>query len=81
MQPHEERVVQEKEELHTRIERLQGFINQPHDIFAALPVEEQVRLRKQHNIMREYEAVLDERIANFPAPSAAAAEEPAADAQ
>lgn len=67
MQPHQQRVVDEKEELDGRIVRLDQFIEG--DLFKSLPSDEQDRLVKQLRIMYEYLAVLGERVAAFPPPT------------
>jgi len=56
MQPHQQRVVDEKAELG-------AFKNT--DVFASLPWQEQERLNTQAHIMTMYSAVLGERIAAF----------------
>lgn len=66
-QPHQRRVVQEKEELDYKIINLDKFLLT--DIFNALPAEEQDRLSRQFDVMKEYASILGERIAAFPAPS------------
>jgi hypothetical protein len=63
MQPHQQRVVDEKAELSGKLYKLETF----HDtaIFASLPPAEQTRLTRQLYIMKLYEQVLSERIAAF----------------
>lgn len=63
MQPHQERVVQEKAELSEKVDKLETFIGG--SIYASLPPAEQSRLTRQHLIMQLYEQVLSERIAAF----------------
>ena len=63
MQPHQQRVVTEKEELDAKIAALDGFIGG--DIFAGLDNGEQDRLVRQYKHMAQYSAVLGERISNF----------------
>ena len=63
MQPHQQRVVDEKRELDEKRENLGQFKNT--DIFASLPWQEQERLNTQAHIMTMYSAVLGERISNF----------------
>lgn len=63
MQPHQQRVVDEKTELDIKITKLSDFSNG--DIFKTLPDDEQERLTRQFNIMRDYSAVLGERINAF----------------
>lgn len=61
--PWQQRVVEEKAQLDDRLEKLTAFAKT--DTFAQLPVAEQDRLTKQHNIMTSYSLVLEERIQNF----------------
>jgi len=64
MQPHQERVVAELKELTVKREKLAHFLGA--DVFRALPTDEQSRLRRQFDIMVQYEGVLQERIDHFP---------------
>lgn len=57
------RVVAEKAELDDRLGKLLAFHSTP--IFAALPGDEQNRLRRQADVMAELSTVLGERIDNF----------------
>jgi hypothetical protein len=69
MQPHQQRVVDEKAELDTKIAALAGFIatfDKPMSKFAMLPEPERHRMYAQHRVMVEYSAILGERIAAFP---------------
>ena len=63
MKPHQQRVVEEKEELDEKRQRLVEFKNT--DLFASLPWQEQERLNTQAHIMTMYSAVLGARIAAF----------------
>jgi len=63
MQPHQQRVVDEKRELDEKREKLGRFKNS--DVFAELMWQEQERLNTQAHIMTMYSAILGERIANF----------------
>lgn len=63
MQPHQQRVVDEKRDLDEKREKLGQFKNT--DLFASLPWQEQERLNTQAHIMTMYSAVLGERIAAF----------------
>jgi radical SAM superfamily enzyme YgiQ (UPF0313 family) len=65
MQPHQERVVAELKEL-TEKRRKLGLFIADNAMFGALPREERVRLRRQFDIMIQYEGVLQERIDHFP---------------
>jgi hypothetical protein len=63
LQPHQQRVVTEREELADKLSKLSAFI--VGSVFASLPDAEQERLRRQAQIMDAYVNVLDERIAAF----------------
>ncbi|MBK1780593.1 hypothetical protein JHL22_05125 [Advenella sp. WQ 585] len=63
MQPHQQRVVEEKSELDERRTKLGEFKNT--DLFASLPWQEQERLNTQAHIMTMYSAILGERITQF----------------
>lgn len=63
MQPHQQRVVDEQEELKGRLDKLNSFFTTP--IFSGLDGAEQERLRRQAGVMQEYVDVLSERIAAF----------------
>jgi hypothetical protein len=63
MAPHQERVVEEKRSLDEKLSKLDAFGRT--ETFAALPVEEQGRLNRQHSIMEDYSRILAERIAAF----------------
>lgn len=68
MQPHQQRVVDEKTELDTKAKALSEFIgNSP--IFETLDPAEQERLKEQNDVMWQYSEILGARIAAFPAPS------------
>lgn len=64
LQPHQQRVVEESQELLGRIERLQAFTDSP--VFAGLDSAEQNRLLRQMSAMADYATVLAERINAFP---------------
>jgi hypothetical protein len=66
MEPYQQRVVDEKEDLHAKCARLAAFIEYG-QAFPTLAAEEQVRLRRQLVVMREYAGILIERIAAFQA--------------
>lgn len=63
MQPHQERVVTEKEDLDGKLSKLTAFFDGT--IFLALDGAEQGRLREQAQVMRRYSEILGERIAAF----------------
>lgn len=64
MQPHQERVVAEKNELDDKLSKLTKFIESS-DLFNDLVESEKARLVKQAVAMREYSSILGDRIANF----------------
>jgi len=66
MQPHQQRVVTELKELTEKREKLALFMN-GNPNWGLLPEAEQQRLRRQFDIMVQYEGVLQERIDHFPA--------------
>lgn len=63
MQPHQQRVVDEKEALDTKITDLARF--QTGVIFGGLIETERMRLFAQHRAMVTYSTILGERIAAF----------------
>jgi len=63
MQPHQQRVVDEKAELNERLGKLLAFFQSP--VFDGLSEAERSRLRNQARFMDGYAAVLEERIAAF----------------
>jgi hypothetical protein len=64
MQPHQQRVVDEKTELDDKLVKLDAFIVGS-EIFKDLPEDERTRLRKQAGFMKGYSDVLGDRIAAF----------------
>ncbi|MFZ2306826.1 MAG: hypothetical protein WAW73_20320 [Rhodoferax sp.] len=64
---HQQRVVDEKEEVSTRLAKLLSFFQGP--IFPTLDEAERSRLRNQARFMDGYAAVLKERIAAFKQPA------------
>lgn len=64
MQPHQQRVVDEKRELDERLSSLQKFVDAS-PIFEGLPEDKQDRLVRQRVAMTQYSEVLGERIAAF----------------
>lgn len=62
--PHEQRVVDEKAARDGEITRLTAFIG-GNPVFTNLPADEQARLRRQLDVMRELSVILGERIAAF----------------
>lgn len=63
MQPHQARVIAEKAELDSKIEKLAFFIQG--DVYSALEPEERLRLTRQLVHMKDYSDTLSERIAAF----------------
>ena len=62
--PHQQRVLDEKQELDIRISKLAEFI-QRNPVFNGLPDSERARLRRQLDVQYELSSILAERIANF----------------
>jgi hypothetical protein len=62
--PHQQRVVDEKEELDTRARALAAFFSS--QTYAGLPSAERARLVRQLALQIELSNVLGERIAAFP---------------
>lgn len=65
MQPHQQRVVDEKAELDKKANALSQFIG-ANQTFGALDAAEQERLREQCEVMWQYSEILGARIAAFP---------------
>jgi hypothetical protein len=63
MQPHQQRVVDEKTELDDKLGKLVKFYDT--DIYAKLDEAERVRLSRQGQVMSEYSDILGQRIAAF----------------
>lgn len=63
MQPHQERVIKEQEELGEKIKKLEAFLGAA--VAKTLPQEEQARLHEQHGHMMAYHEVLGRRIEAF----------------
>jgi hypothetical protein len=63
LQPHQQRVVNEKQELDKNLDKLTAFINSNN--FTTVDQDERRRLVKQESIMREYSDVSAERIEAF----------------
>jgi hypothetical protein len=62
--PHQQRVIDEKAARDGEITRLNAFIG-GNPVFTTLPTDEQARLRRQLDVMRELSVILGERIAAF----------------
>ncbi len=65
LQPHQQRVVDEKAELDERLTKLRAFGSQIGGIFDSLPTEEKQRLTEQEGHMAAYSDVLRRRIEAF----------------
>ena len=57
------RVLEEKRELDTRLEKLHAFIRGPS--FALVPADQRLLLEKQANLMTQLSCVLGDRLAAF----------------
>jgi hypothetical protein len=64
MQPHQQRVVDEKTELDAKFAKLEAFLGSP--IYQTLSPDEQDQLRRQATAMSIYSNILHECIINFP---------------
>jgi hypothetical protein len=65
MQPHQIRVVTERDDLAVKIEALGTFIDNQNPVFKNLDIEDQFLLKQQLTIMVEYHRILDARINRF----------------
>lgn len=65
MQPHEERIVAEKIELDSKLEKLDTFCFNKNTIFLSLPTEDQTLLIDQFHVMKRYSEILQLRINKF----------------
>jgi hypothetical protein len=63
LQPHQDRVIAERDELDVRLTKLNEFFQ--NDVFHVLPLEERTRLKCQALFMRGYLTMLNERIHAF----------------
>jgi hypothetical protein len=63
LQPYQERVIAERDDLQQKIEALDRFTGS--DTFRSLKLKEQYRQVRQLNHMRSYREVLNERIEDF----------------
>lgn len=64
LQPHEARVIAERDELRAKLKALTVFID-TNPTFVTLPKAEQDLLQKQEVLMRQYVSILTQRIALF----------------
>jgi len=65
VQAHQLRVVEEKKQLDEKIEALYDFIVVFQGFFETFPKDEQERLKRQLEIMKQYSEILEERIKHF----------------
>ena len=63
--PHQQRVVQEKEELDEKLSKLSAFIDSPNFTITVNDGNEIALLICQEEIMKDYSEILAERIAAF----------------
>ena len=63
LEPHQQRVVEEKQQNDERLAKLTAFLDGP--VFVRLDGAERARLTRQRRIMEELSEVLGERIAAF----------------
>jgi hypothetical protein len=63
LKPHEHCVINEKDELDIKLEKLESFFSTA--TFKKLNKDDQRLLKMQAQIMREYSNILQERIDNF----------------
>lgn len=63
MQPYQQRVVEEHDELAEKVSRLTAFVNS--DKFIRVDSREQSRLMEQLGVMTQYMGILEERIGAF----------------
>ena len=64
MQPHQQRVIDEKKELNEKLSKLKTFI-EVSPIFKSLHPDERNRLKHQFDVMTEYSNILSQRITAF----------------
>lgn len=62
-QPHQQRVVDEKAELDSKLEKLNTFLGGT--FYEGLPEAERLRLARQGCVMKDYSDILSDRIAAF----------------
>lgn len=66
LQPHQQRVIDEKSELDEKRGELEAFLRTAQS--PAAPMDEQKRMNRQLEVMSLYSAILDERIAQWGSP-------------
>lgn len=65
LQPHQQRVVNEKAELDEKLTKLSAFISSPNFTVFVKDEAERGRLVCQEEVMKDYSAILAERIQAF----------------
>ena len=65
MQPYQQRVIEERQQLIERINKLRTFVSDDNGPFSKLSMHEQDLLLRQLMVMEEYEDILNERISIF----------------
>lgn len=65
MEAYQERVVEEKKELDSKVEKLDHFLNNTTGLDSIVDDVEKRRLHFQLNVMSSYSLILGDRIANF----------------
>ena len=63
LKEHQKRVIEERDELQIKIEKLIKFVQS--ELLALVSKPEQERLQRQLTIMQDYRRILNERIDNF----------------
>lgn len=63
--PHQQRVVDEANELRDKFLKLSAFVNSENEIYQGLEEEEKQDLLEQHTLMGRYLLILDRRISRF----------------
>ena len=63
LKAYQQRVMDEKQDLDEKIDKLDKFVQS--DEYAQVPPQEAQRLLQQLAAMREYNRILEDRIANF----------------
>ena len=65
LQPHQQRIVDEKTELDEKLSKLTTFVNSEKFYAIVSDEDERSRLVRQQQLMFDYSAILGERIAAF----------------
>lgn len=66
LEPYQIRVIQEKQELDQKLEKLTTYLESRH--FAELPFDDKWLLREQRDVMKAYSRILGSRIQKFNQP-------------